>query len=73
MIMSPNTKACWYGTGSNTDHTLVGASSNHSGGAQRPCAARRGSVRFAKNSISNQAWWALATKAGGEIIGADSY
>ena len=71
MIMTPNTNACWYGTGSNTDHTLVGASSNHSGGVN--VALLDGSVRFVKNSISSQAWWALATKAGGEIISADSY
>jgi prepilin-type N-terminal cleavage/methylation domain-containing protein/prepilin-type processing-associated H-X9-DG protein len=69
MVMSPNTKACWYGTGSNTDHTLVGASSNHSGGVN--LALLDGSVRFIKNSIANATWWALATKAGGEIISAD--
>jgi len=32
-----------------------------------------GSVRFVKNSVSNQTWWGLATKAGGEIIDASSY
>ena len=31
-----------------------------------------GSVRFIKNSINIQTWWALGTKAGGEIISADS-
>jgi prepilin-type processing-associated H-X9-DG protein len=71
MIMVPNTKACWYGTGSNTDHTLVGASSNHPGGVN--LALLDGSVRFIKNTVSNAAWWALATKAGGEVISADSF
>jgi hypothetical protein len=32
-----------------------------------------GSVRFVKNSISPQTWWALGTRAGGEIISSDSY
>ena len=71
MIMVPNTKACWYGTGSNTDHTLVGASSNHSGGVN--VALMDGSVRFIKSTIANATWWALATKAGGEVISADSF
>jgi hypothetical protein len=32
-----------------------------------------GSVRFIKNSISVQTWYALATKANNEVISADSY
>jgi hypothetical protein len=32
-----------------------------------------GSVRFVKNSVNGLTWWALATKAGGEVISADSY
>jgi prepilin-type N-terminal cleavage/methylation domain-containing protein/prepilin-type processing-associated H-X9-DG protein len=71
MVMTPNTRACWYGNSSNTDHTLVGVSSNHSGGVN--VTLLDGSVRFIKNSISNLTWWALATKAGGEVISADSY
>jgi prepilin-type N-terminal cleavage/methylation domain-containing protein/prepilin-type processing-associated H-X9-DG protein len=71
MVMVPNSRACWYGTGSNTDHTLVGASSNHPGGVN--VTLMDGSVRFIKNSVSSQTWWALATKAGGEVISADSY
>jgi prepilin-type N-terminal cleavage/methylation domain-containing protein/prepilin-type processing-associated H-X9-DG protein len=71
MIMAPNTRACWYGTGSNTDHTVVGASSNHAGGVNM--GFLDGSVRFIKSSINNNTWWALATKSGGEVISADSY
>jgi prepilin-type N-terminal cleavage/methylation domain-containing protein/prepilin-type processing-associated H-X9-DG protein len=71
MIMVPNTNACWYGNSSNTDHTLVGASSNHPGGVN--VALLDGSVRFIKSSVSSLTWWALATKSGGEIISADSY
>jgi len=32
-----------------------------------------GSVRFIKNSVSLATWWALGTKAGGEVISSDSY
>jgi prepilin-type processing-associated H-X9-DG protein len=32
-----------------------------------------GSVKFAKNSINQITWWALGTKAGGEVISANSY
>jgi hypothetical protein len=32
-----------------------------------------GSVKFVKNSVSLPIWRALGTRAGGEVIGADSY
>jgi hypothetical protein len=32
-----------------------------------------GSVKFVKDSVSQATWWALGTKAGGEVISADSY
>jgi hypothetical protein len=32
-----------------------------------------GSVRFAKDSINQATWWALGTKANGEVISSDSY
>ena len=71
-IMTPNTKACWWGTGdnSNTDTTAVSASSYHSGGVN--VAMLDGSVKFVKSGVSTQTWWALATRAGGEIVGSDS-
>ena len=31
-----------------------------------------GSVRFIKSSIANINWWAIATKAGGEIVSTDA-
>ena len=31
-----------------------------------------GSVKFVKNSVNPPTWWAIATKAGGEVISADS-
>ena len=32
-----------------------------------------GSVRFIKNSVDGQAWRALGTVQGGEVIGGDAY
>jgi len=49
----------------------VNASSFHSGGVN--AALADGSVRFIKNSIAMNVWWALGTRAGGEVISSDSY
>jgi len=55
-----------------TDHmNLTNATSNHPGGCNALFAD--GSVRFIKASISMPTWWALGTRAGGEVISADSY
>jgi prepilin-type N-terminal cleavage/methylation domain-containing protein/prepilin-type processing-associated H-X9-DG protein len=76
MIMTPNLHACYF-TGSNPtggsqpDYTLVGASAYHPGGVN--VAFLDGSVKFVKDSVNISAWWALATKAGNEVISADSY
>ena len=69
-IMTPNTKACWWGTG-DTNNTMLSASSYHSGGVN--VATLDGSVKFIKNSVNSVTWWALATKAGGEVISSDAY
>jgi prepilin-type N-terminal cleavage/methylation domain-containing protein/prepilin-type processing-associated H-X9-DG protein len=53
------------------DAEFVTANSNHPGGVNILMAD--GSVRFAKNSINQATWWALGTRAGGEVISADSY
>ncbi|MGE3820118.1 MAG: DUF1559 domain-containing protein [Isosphaeraceae bacterium] len=47
------------------------ASSLHPGGVN--VAMSDGSVRFIKDTVSQQTWWALGTRAGGEVISADSY
>jgi prepilin-type N-terminal cleavage/methylation domain-containing protein/prepilin-type processing-associated H-X9-DG protein len=70
-IMTPNQPGCWYGTGSNTDHTMIGASSYHNGGVNT--LFLDGSVKFVKSSVSKLVWRALATKDGGEVIDASSY
>jgi len=54
------------------DHSnLTNATSNHSGGAN--VGMGDGSVRFVKSSIAINIWWAIGTKAGGEVVSADSY
>jgi len=47
------------------------ANSNHSGGVN-VCFAD-GSVHFIKGTVSLQTWWALGTRAGGEVISSDQY
>jgi prepilin-type N-terminal cleavage/methylation domain-containing protein/prepilin-type processing-associated H-X9-DG protein len=45
--------------------------SNHSGGVNVGMAD--GSVRFIKNTVSLQTWWALGTRNLGEVISSDQY
>jgi prepilin-type N-terminal cleavage/methylation domain-containing protein/prepilin-type processing-associated H-X9-DG protein len=72
-INTPNTKACNFAdeTSDHTYYSIVGASSNHPGGVN--VGFLDGSVRFIKNSVAQTVWWAIATKAGGEVISSDSY
>jgi len=49
----------------------VVATSNHSGGVNT--LFDDGSVKFIKNSISIPTWWAIGTRAFGEVVGADAY
>lgn len=51
--------------------SFINANSNHSGGVNVSFAD--GSVRFVKDSIAPDVWWALGTKAGGETISSDAY
>jgi prepilin-type N-terminal cleavage/methylation domain-containing protein/prepilin-type processing-associated H-X9-DG protein len=51
--------------------SFYGASSAHPGGVNTLFAD--GSVKFIKNSVARTVWWALGTKAGGEVISSDSY
>jgi prepilin-type N-terminal cleavage/methylation domain-containing protein/prepilin-type processing-associated H-X9-DG protein len=72
-ISTPNLKACIFSSDADAapDHTMVGASSNHPGGVN--VGLLDGSVRFIKNTISPQTWWALATRSGGEVLDSNSY
>ena len=47
------------------------ASSNHPGGVNVLLAD--GAVRFIKESIGQRTWWALGTRAGGEVISESDY
>lgn len=47
------------------------ASSNHSGGVN--IAMCDGSVKFVKDNIAPQPWWALGSRNGGEVLSSDSY
>jgi prepilin-type N-terminal cleavage/methylation domain-containing protein/prepilin-type processing-associated H-X9-DG protein len=53
------------------DSAFSNAQSNHSGGCNVLFAD--GSVKFIKDSISQPTWFALGTKANGEVVGSDSY
>jgi prepilin-type processing-associated H-X9-DG protein len=46
-------------------------SSNHPGGVNVGMAD--GSVRFIKDTVNMQAWWAIGSRNGGEVVSADSY
>jgi prepilin-type processing-associated H-X9-DG protein len=73
-IMTPNKKACFFGGSKTAGHptaTMVGAGSSHPGGVN--VGFLDGSVKFIKDSISQLTWWAIATKAGGEVIDASSF
>jgi prepilin-type N-terminal cleavage/methylation domain-containing protein/prepilin-type processing-associated H-X9-DG protein len=66
--MPPNSKSCGYGT--TTTGAMITASSRHSGIVNVGMAD--GSVRAVKNTININVWWALGTRAGGEVISADA-
>jgi prepilin-type processing-associated H-X9-DG protein len=75
-FMPPNCFACDSTTDGNTQGyagipDAFPPASNHPGGINLSFAD--GSVRFIKNSIGLQVWWALGTRSGGEILSSDSY
>jgi prepilin-type N-terminal cleavage/methylation domain-containing protein len=77
---TPNKMSCFntaetaYGTQGNWPggvSTLITATSNHPGGVN--LCLTDGSVRFVKDSVATQTWWALGSRNGGETLSADSY
>jgi prepilin-type N-terminal cleavage/methylation domain-containing protein/prepilin-type processing-associated H-X9-DG protein len=58
------------GCGVDSSH-IVNSTSNHPGGCN--VGFVDGSVKFIKQSIDIKTWWALGSRAGGEVISADSY
>ncbi|WP_165251144.1 DUF1559 domain-containing protein [Paludisphaera soli] len=77
VLQTPNElrfNGCRFGCSGGCDPSYgysYGTSSNHSGGVN--VAMGDGSVRFIKDSINRQTWWALGTRAGGEVVSSDSY
>ena len=65
-IMPPNTWSCR--SGLQIAHV---ANSQHPGGVNVMFCD--GSVKFIKSSISVTTWWALGSRAGGEVISSDQY
>jgi len=84
-FMTPNTLTCagaesgFFGAQGNFTSDGSGggwtaastATSNHPGGVNT--AMGDGSVRFIKDTINYQTWWALGTRNMGEILSSDSY
>jgi len=50
---------------------MITATSNHPGGVN--VCMTDGSVKFIKDSVAPQTWWAVGTKAGGEVVSSDAY
>jgi prepilin-type N-terminal cleavage/methylation domain-containing protein/prepilin-type processing-associated H-X9-DG protein len=73
-ILPPNKVACNAAAGNvsyNDMGSLIGPGSFHSGGVNM--LFLDGSVKFIKDSISPQAYYGIATVAGGEVVSADAY
>lgn len=63
-VMTPNGLSCGRNNGANAGGAIT-ASSRHSGGVHLLTAD--GSSRFVSDSIDVQVWWAIGTRAGGEV------
>jgi prepilin-type N-terminal cleavage/methylation domain-containing protein/prepilin-type processing-associated H-X9-DG protein len=72
-INTPNGLTCSWQGGEDPGQllTAITAASNHPGGVN--VCFGDGSVKFIKDSISVQIWWALGSRNLGEIVGADAY
>jgi len=75
-VNAPNTPRCTYPGSQDTTYWCgtmcsVAPTSFHPGGVN-VCFAD-GSVKFIKNSISLQTWWALGSRNLGEVVSADAY
>jgi len=68
-VMTPNMWSCANGGGATVG--AYTAASRHPGGVNTLLAD--GSVKFIKTSINPQTWWALGSRAAGEVISSDAY
>jgi prepilin-type N-terminal cleavage/methylation domain-containing protein/prepilin-type processing-associated H-X9-DG protein len=65
-VMPPNTWGCRGGVEMSHD-----ASSRHAGGVN--VLFLDGSVKFVKSTVAATTWWALGSRAGGEVVSADQF
>jgi prepilin-type N-terminal cleavage/methylation domain-containing protein/prepilin-type processing-associated H-X9-DG protein len=75
-VNAPNTPRCTYGNSQDNQFwcgTMCSASptSNHTGGVNVGMAD--GSVKFIKNTIALQTWWAVGSRNGAEVIDATAF
>ena len=73
-VVTPNAQAYPWAFCSSSiigDSEFSTANSNHPGGVNVLMAD--GSVRFVKDTINQATWWALGTRANGEVVSSDSY
>jgi prepilin-type processing-associated H-X9-DG protein len=75
-FMPPNSQSCaasnnFYTTAYGEFMDALPPSCNHPGGINIGFAD--GSVRWLKNNVAYQVWWALGTRNGNEAISSDSY
>ena len=71
MLLTPNSTNADCSNSTIHDNGMFGARSQHSGGVN--ALMGDGSVKFFKDSISQQIWWALGTRANSEVISADTF
>jgi prepilin-type processing-associated H-X9-DG protein len=75
--LAPNRKSCWYtevggGDSNNREwEAMITAGSAHPGGVN--VLFLDGSVKFIKDTVNYNTWFALGTRNGGEVISADQY
>ena len=79
-LIAPNKPTCYFQNKAfatagesfigHDDITMINASSNHPGGVN--VGFLDGSVKFVKDSVSLATWGSIATRAGGEVVSADS-
>jgi prepilin-type N-terminal cleavage/methylation domain-containing protein/prepilin-type processing-associated H-X9-DG protein len=74
-VGAPNSMMCYasnsFSGPDGSAQDSIPPTSSHPGGVN--VAMADGSVKFIKDSIGQQPWWALGTRAGGEVISSDAY
>jgi prepilin-type N-terminal cleavage/methylation domain-containing protein/prepilin-type processing-associated H-X9-DG protein len=70
-VMPPNQPSCAARVDFGTVDSFVGAGSYHPGGVNT--LLMDGSVRFVRDGVSPDVWYALGTRSGGEVVGSGAY